>query len=62
MEKKNFCLSPQLSDQTVVDFTALYFRKTGIKLTDDESNEKTMELLTFMKKIYKPIKEKRSYE
>ncbi len=45
-----------LSDKTVTDFQELYFRKTGQKISDEEANEKALNLLTFMKLIYKPIK------
>lgn len=52
-EDNNIC---RLSELTVADFQGLYLRKTGILLSTEEADMKALELLTFMKLIYKPIK------
>ncbi|MDD4382966.1 MAG: hypothetical protein PHD49_02400 [Candidatus Shapirobacteria bacterium] len=46
----------RLSEQTVADFQGLYLRKTGVFLSNEEADMKAIELLTFIKSIYKPIK------
>lgn len=46
----------QLSKQTIADFQGLHLRKTGILLSTKEADGMLLELLTFMKSIYKSIK------
>lgn len=45
----------QLSNQTISSFIELYFRKKGVRLTEEEANIKGLELIEFLKPIYKPI-------
>lgn len=46
----------RLLNKTIIEFQTLYFNKVGIRLSEEESEEKALELLTFFKVIYKPIK------
>lgn len=45
----------KLSIEAITDFKKIYLAEFGIKLTDDEANSKGLELLNFIKLIYKPI-------
>ena len=45
----------QLSRKAIDDFKKIYFEEFKIKLSDEEANKKGIELLTFIKLIYKPI-------
>lgn len=45
----------QLSKNAISDFKRIYFEEFKTKLTDEESNKKGVELLEFLKLIYKPI-------
>lgn len=45
----------QLSEQTISSFIELYFRKKGVRLTEEEASIKGLELIEFLKPIYKPI-------
>ncbi|KKP70019.1 hypothetical protein A2011_00120 [candidate division CPR3 bacterium GWE2_35_7] len=45
-----------LSKQAVSDFKSAYFKRYGKVISDTEAQEKGLELLTFFKIIYKPIR------
>lgn len=45
----------QLSQKAINDFKKIYFEDFKVKLTDEEANKKGLELLNFVKLIYKPI-------
>lgn len=45
----------KLSDKAIKDFKRVYFNKFGVRLSDEEANEKGIELLEFFRLIYKPI-------
>jgi len=45
-----------LSQETILDFQNLYFKKKGINLSIEDADQMAFELLKFMKLIYKPIK------
>ena len=45
----------QLSRKAIDDFKKIYFEEFKIELTDEEANKKGVELLEFIKLIYKPI-------
>jgi hypothetical protein len=45
----------RLSNKAINDFKRIYFEEFGIKLTDDETNQKGLRLLNFIKLIYRPI-------
>jgi len=46
----------RLSDKTVADFKALYLRKEGILLSTIDAEKNLLELMTYVKSIFKPIK------
>lgn len=48
----------QLSIKAISDFKKIYVNKYGINLTDNEANERGMELLTLFRLIYRPIPKK----
>lgn len=45
----------QLSQKAITDFKKIYFEEFKVELTDEEANKKGLELLEFIKLIYKPI-------
>jgi hypothetical protein len=45
----------KLSNKAIEDFKKLYLKKHNIKLSDEEANRLGVELLQFIKEIYKPI-------
>lgn len=45
----------QLSRKAIDDFKKIYFEEFKVELTDEEANVKGLDLLNFMKLIYKPI-------
>ena len=45
----------QLSKRAIDDFKKIYFEEFKVKLTNEEANKKGVELLEFIKLIYKPI-------
>ena len=45
----------QLSNKAIDDFKKIYFEEFRDELTDEEANKKGVELLEFIKLIYKPI-------
>lgn len=45
----------QLSRKAIDDFKRIYIEEFKVKLTDEEANKKGVELLEFIKLIYKPI-------
>lgn len=45
----------RLSNKAINDFKKIYLEEFGIKLTDDETNQKGLRLLNFIKLIYRPI-------
>ena len=45
----------QLSDQAISDFKKIYQDIKGVLLSDEEANAKGIELLKFIKLIYRPI-------
>lgn len=45
----------QLSDRAIATFKDVYFSEYGVKLADDDANTKGLELLQWMKVIYRPI-------
>lgn len=45
----------QLSNKAIDDFKKIYFEEFRVELTDEEANKKGVELLEFIKLIYKPI-------
>lgn len=46
----------KLSEKTITDFQKLYLMKEGIKISLNESESKVLELVDYVKSIYKPIK------
>lgn len=51
MESENM----KLSQKAIDDFKKIYFEEFKVVLTDGEANKKGLELLEFIKLIYKPI-------
>ena len=45
----------QLSRKAIIDFKKIYFDEFKVELADEEANIKGLELLNFIKLIYKPI-------
>jgi len=45
----------RLSEHAISTLKEKYFEAYNIQLTDDEANEKGLDLLQFMKVIYRPI-------
>jgi len=45
----------QLSRKAIDDFKKIYLEEFKVNLTDEEANKKGLELLNFIKLIYKPI-------
>lgn len=45
----------QLSAAAITDFKKIYEQRFGEVLSDEEANEKGLDLLRFMKLIYRPI-------
>lgn len=45
----------QLSVRAIDNFKKIYFEEFKVRLTDEEANKKGVELLEFIKLIYKPI-------
>lgn len=45
----------QLSVSAISNFKRVYEQRFGVMLSDEEANEKGLDLLRFMKLIYKPI-------
>lgn len=45
----------KLSQSAIDEFKQIYCKQYGVTLTDEEANSKGLELLQFMKIIYKPI-------
>jgi hypothetical protein len=45
-----------LCQQTIIDFQNLYRNKTGVDLPDLEAEVMVMDLLKFMRMVYKPIR------
>jgi len=45
-----------LNQKTISEFQSLYKKKTGIDLPDIDAETKVLELLNFMKLVYKPLK------
>lgn len=45
----------QLSQKAIDDFKRIYLEEFKVRLTDEEANKKGVELLEFIKLIYKPI-------
>ena len=45
----------QLSNKAINDFKKIYQKSFGVSLSDNEANEKGLELLTFFKLVYRPI-------
>jgi len=45
----------QLSRKAINDFKKIYFEEFKVELTNEETNKKGLELLEFIKLIYKPI-------
>jgi hypothetical protein len=45
----------QLSKKAIDDFKKIYFEEFKVELSDEEANVKGLELLNFIKLIYKPI-------
>lgn len=45
----------QLSRKAIDDFKKIYFEEFKVELFDEEANKKGLELLEFIKLIYKPI-------
>lgn len=54
--QKNTSLN--LSEETIFKFQELFLRKNGRAISFEEAESKTLSLLTFMKLICKPIKQK----
>lgn len=44
-----------LSQKAIDDFKKIYFEEFKVELPDEEANVKGLELLNFIKLIYKPI-------
>lgn len=45
----------RLSNKAINDFKRIYFEEYGIKLIDDEANQKGLALLKFIKRIYRTV-------
>ena len=45
----------KLSQNAINDFKRIFLDKYGLKITDEKANELGIELLQFMKLIYRPI-------
>lgn len=45
-----------LNQKTISEFQSLYKKKTGIDLPDIDAETKALELLNFMKLVYRPIR------
>jgi hypothetical protein len=45
----------KLSKQAIDEFKKIYFKQFKIQLTDEDANEKAVELLEFFRLIYKPV-------
>lgn len=45
-----------LSQKTISEFQSLYKKKTGIKLPDIDAETKALELLNFMKLVFRPLR------
>lgn len=54
-----FSVASPLSEKAIADFQSLYFKKYGIHLSDDQAREKTLKLLSFLRRIGYPLGEKR---
>lgn len=50
--------SPNISDETIFKFQELFLKKNGCNISFEEAESKVLSLLTFMKLICKPIKQK----
>lgn len=46
----------ELNQKTISEFQALYKKKTGIDLSDIDAETKALQLLTFTKLVYRPLK------
>ncbi len=44
-----------LSNKALTSFKKIYEKKLSEKLSDEEANEKALDLLCFMKVIYRPV-------
>lgn len=51
----------RLSRQALDSFKAKYLEYYSISLTDEEAEEKAMQLLQFIKVIYRPIPKENEY-
>lgn len=45
----------KLSHKAITDFKKIFMKKYGLKITDEKANELGVELLQFMKLMYRPI-------
>ena len=45
----------KLSDKAIRDFKKIYLDKYGLKINDEKANQLGIELVQFMKLIYRPI-------
>lgn len=45
----------RLSNKAIANFKEIYLQEFSVELTDNQANEKGLELLEFFKLIYKPI-------
>jgi hypothetical protein len=46
----------KLSKKTITEFQKLFLKKEGIEISLKESERKVLELIDYVKSIYKPIK------
>lgn len=51
----------KLSDKAIEDFKKIYQKKFNVHLTDDDANRLGIELLNFVKLMYRPKLDKTRY-